>query len=107
VDINRILTKCVKQPGTFNDNQVSILGGQIHLHTIIRENIFTGQKFAAFDFDLSFSNLPTSISQRMGKSWELMTMKSRSVDLYKSACAPALEIAKKQHNIGTEITVSR
>ena len=48
-------------------NQVSKFGEQFHLHTIIREDIFIGQKFADFDIDLSFSNLPTSICQRMAK----------------------------------------
>jgi hypothetical protein len=46
-------------------NQVSKFGEQFHLHTIIREDIFIGQKFADFDINLSFSNLPTSIYQRM------------------------------------------
>ena len=44
-----------------HDNQVSKFGEQFHVHTIIREDIFVGQKFADFDIDLSFSNLPTSI----------------------------------------------
>jgi hypothetical protein len=48
-------------------NQVSKFGEQFHLHTIIREDIFIGQKFADFDIDLSFSNLPTSICQRIAK----------------------------------------
>ncbi len=47
--------------------QVSQFGEQFHLHTIIREDLSIGQKFADFDIDLTFSNLPTSICQRMAK----------------------------------------
>jgi hypothetical protein len=48
-------------------NQVSKFGEQFHLHTIIREGIFIGQKFADFNINISFSNLLRSICRRMAK----------------------------------------
>jgi hypothetical protein len=65
----------VKQVDITHGNQVSRFGEHFQFHTIIREDIFIGQKVADFDINLSFSNLPTSICRRIAKSLELMKMK--------------------------------
>jgi hypothetical protein len=48
-------------------NQVTKFTETFRLHNVIKESIFTHQKFANFDVDLKFSNKPDSICQRMAK----------------------------------------
>ena len=48
-------------------HQLTRAGENFVLDTVIREDIFAGQKFADFDVDLKFSNNPESICRRMAR----------------------------------------
>jgi hypothetical protein len=53
--------------GITHGDQVTKFSESFRLHNVIKENIFTRQKFADFDNDLSFSVKPDSICQQMAK----------------------------------------
>jgi hypothetical protein len=48
-------------------HQLTRVGENFVLDTVIRDEVFTGQKFADFDVDLKFSNNPESICRRMAQ----------------------------------------
>jgi hypothetical protein len=74
---------------------------QQYYYSIFREDNFIGQTFADFDIDLSFSNLPTSICQRMAKKLGILDDEKSKIGgtVQDSRCTAgaqqALIIAKK------------